>query len=462
MRKVARRLLAVVVGVCSLIAVTNTVTAANLASGLQGGDRNVQVATWLYLTTGGAVVGASGLLAMFVTDRRLIDRLHRESYTIPTRGTLLRWVRIGTGALGVIGLGLIVYTGLTGPRVANANLAVLVVFVGSRAGLVMVAYLMGNVWPAINPWRTLVRPLPSGFVEYPDRWGVWPAVGGLLVILWAEIVASLAQAPGTLAVAVVVYSAYTLAGAVAFSPAVWFRYGDPLAVLFRYYGAVAPIQRTSEGFEIGLPGARLRDGVIDGFSGVAFVVLLVWELTYGAFIVTSPGVGTVEFLVGLGIPPFITYLLLLLAGYGLFLGAYWLGARYAKRFAETYLTAEYLAVRFGVPLLGIAAGYHLTHYFGFFVSISPSLALALVNPLSPPVPPLTLSLPGWFGLLNIAFILAGHLLAIWAAHAAAFDIFPSRLQAIRSQYPVIVVMIGYTMISLWLISMPTATPAFMG
>jgi hypothetical protein len=50
--------------------------------------------------------------------------------------------------------------------------------------------------------------------------------------------------------------------------------------------------------------------------------------------------------------------------------------------------------------------------------------------------------------------------AIWAAHAAAFDTFPGRLQAIRSQYPYIVVMVLYTMSSLWIVSRPTVAPPY--
>lgn len=452
---------AAALAVLSLSLATDTVAASNVATGLQGEGRDLQVPTWLYLVTGGATVGASALLAMFVTDRRLIEDIHVWSRSTPAPEGVLRPLRSLVGAIALCGLGLVVYIGLTGPSVANANLAVLVVFVGGRAGLVMVAYLFGNPWPALNPWRALSRILPTGFVEYPERWGVWPAVAGLLAILWVEIVLPINTVPGTLAIAVLAYSAYTLTGAVVFSPPDWFRYADPLAVLFRYYGAVAPIQRAGDGFELVLPGAKLRESdVIDGLSGVAFVLLLVWELTYSAFIVVPAGIATVESFVGLGIPPLVAYALLLFAGYGLFLGSYWLATRYAKRLSETYVTRESVAIRFAPPLLGIAAGYHLAHYFTFFVSLSPSLALALGSPFSPPIPPLTLVLPSWFGLLNVAFVLAGHLLAIWAAHAASFSVFPSRLQAIRSQYPVVIVMIAYTMISLWLISLPTAEPAF--
>ncbi|WP_122089710.1 hypothetical protein [Halalkalicoccus subterraneus] len=456
-----RRLAIVVLALWLLVLATDSVTASNVATGLQDEGRDLQVPTWLYLFTGGAAVGASGLLAMFVTDRRLIDSLHtwRRAATVD-EGTL-RPLRTLVGALAVVGLALVVYIGLTGPSIANANLAVLLVFVGARSGLVMVAYLLVNPWPALNPWRALSRALPNGFVDFPERWGVWPAVGGLLGILWVEIAFPINTVPETLAVAVLCYSAYTLAGAVVFSPSSWFRHGDPLAVLFRYYGAVAPIQRTAAGIELVLPGAKLREsGVVDSPSGVAFVILLVWELTYSAFVVVPPGIATVEFLVGLGVPPLLTYGILLLAGYGLFLWSYWLATRYAKRLAETYVTAESLAVRFAPPLIGIAAGYHLAHYFTFFVSLSPSLLFTLQSPFSPPLPPLTLVLPGWFGVLDIVFVLLGHLLAIWAAHAASFSVFPSRLQAIRSQYPFVIVMICYTMVSLWLISLPTAEPAF--
>lgn len=458
-----RRLAVVAFALWLLVLATDSVAASNVATGLQDEGRDLQVPTWLYLFTGGATVGASGLLAMFVTDRRLVESLHSWRRAAAVGDALVRPLRYLAGSIAVVGLALVVYIGLTGPGVANANLAVLLVFVGARAGLVMVAYLIVNPWPALDPWRTLSRVAPSGVLDYPERWGVWPAVGGLLCVLWVEVVFPINTVPETLVVAVLCYSAYTLAGALVFSPADWFRYGDPLAVLFRYYGAVAPIQRTDEGFELVLPGAKLREpGVIDGTSGVAFVVLLVWELTYSAFIVVPSGIATVEFLAGLGIPPLVTYAGLLLAGYGLFLWSYWFATRYAKRLAETYVTGESLAIRFAPPLLGIAAGYHLAHYFTFLVSLSPSLALTLQSPFSPPLPPLTLVLPAWFGLLDIGFILGGHLLAIWAAHTASFSVFPSRLQAIRSQYPFVIVMICYTMISLWLISLPTAEPAFVG
>lgn len=447
--------------VLSLVVLVEVATASNVAAGLQDGGGDVEVPTWLYLLTGGAVIGASGLLSMLVTDRALIETVHRRSLRIDTGPVVGRTVALVAGALSLVVLALVVYVGFTGPQIANANAAILVTFVGGRAGLTMVAYLVGDPWPALNPWRFVAERVPNGFVPYPTTLGVFPAVLGLLALIWVEIVVPVNTAPATLALAVLAYSVYTLVGAILVSPDEWFRYADPLAVWFRCYGAVGPIQRTDEGIRLRVPGARLRDSdVIRDLSGMAFIVLLVWELTYSAFVVTPPGARTVEILVGIGLPPAVTYLALLIGGYGLFLGVYWFAARQARRRAQTYLTARYLAFRFAPPLLGIAAGYHLAHYFTFSVSLFPSLLGAVSSPLSPPLPPQTLVLPTWFGTVEIAFVLLGHLFAIWAAHATSFALFSGRLQAIRSQFPFIIVMVLYTMLSLWLLSLPTQEPPF--
>lgn len=449
-------LVALSLGVASLAAV-ESVAASNVVTGLQDDPGGVAVPTWLYLLTGGAVIGASGLLATLVTDRSFVRAIHDRAWPVELPTVSRQWLARAGGTVGLLALAAVVYVGLAGPRFANANLAVLVVFVGGRAGLTMAAYLVGNPWPVLDPWRFVAERLPNGYVAYPAGLGVIPAVAGLLVLLWVEIVLPVSEAPATLAAVVLVYSVYTIGGAVVFSPDDWFRYGDPVSVWFRCYGAVGPIQRTADGLEFRLPGSALRDpDVIRDTSGVAVVVLLVWELTFGGFVVTPPGARTIEVLVGTGLPPALAYLLVLVVGYGLFLGVYWLAARRARRRADTYLSARYLGFRFAPPLLAIAAGYHLAHYFGFALALSPSLADALSSPLSPPVPPTMLVLPEWFGLLEIGFVLAGHVLAIWIAHATSFELFSGRLQAIRSQFPFVAVMVLYTMASLWLLSLPTA------
>jgi len=88
------------------------------------------------------------------------------------------------------------------------------------------------------------------------------------------------------------------------------------------------------------------------------------------------------------------------------------------------------------------------------------LGVALLSPLSDPGAVPIYNPPPWFGGVSIAAVVVGHLVAIWVAHAAAYDLFPARLQAIRSQYPFIAVMVFYTMTSLLIVSRPYAAPPF--
>jgi len=428
------------------------------------------VPRWLYLATGGATIGASALLASFVTDRAFITYLHTWRRSLRTPETWwhpVTWVGRG---VGIVTLVLSVYLGYAGPQLPTASFTILVTFAGIRAALPIVAYSVGNVWPALNPWRAIAAVLPSGFLEYPNTLQRWPAVGAILTLVWVEVIFPVSTVPTVLATAILLYSTITIAGAILFGPASWFENADPLSVMFRLYGAVSPLQRQNGVLQVKLPGSELRNAdVVTDVSDVAFIIALIWELTYSGFITTTAGATTIKTLVGitsLGIVnmdtrAILVYTLLFICGYAVFLGAYWYASRVSRRSTGTYITARTIAFQFAAPLLAIAAGYHFAHYVGLFASLSPALVMALISPLSPPANPLILSPPSWFEGVGIASVLIGHLLAIWAAHAAAYNLFSSRLVAIRSQYPFVAVMIGYTVISLWILSLPGAIPPYL-
>jgi hypothetical protein len=194
---------------------------------------------------------------------------------------------------------------------------------------------------------------------------------------------------------------------------------------------------------------------------VAFVVALLFVTTYDGFVATGPWASGVRTVADVGIPPLLVYLGAYLVGAAVFYIAYRASARLGRQRARTYRSATDLARRFAPSLLPIAAGYHLAHNLGTVLVLSPTVAAVAASPLDPPPsPPQLAGLPGWFGGLELAFVLLGHLLAVWVAHATAYDLFPSRLQAVRSQYGVTAVMIGYTMLSLWIVTEPYAAPPF--
>ncbi|WP_410767538.1 hypothetical protein [Haloferax sp. DFSO60] len=450
--------------IASVLAIlSDPVAASNAAVGLAGASQdNLSVPRWLYLATGGATVGASALLASFVTDRRFIDRVHLWRESVAVGDSVRRGLVLLGHALGLVLLALLVYLGYTGPQVPTVNFAVIVVFAGLRAGYTMFTYLVGDTWRALNPWRTLASAVPNGFLDYPDRFGRWPAVAGILALVWIETAAGVTRQPKLLALALAGYSILTVVGAILVGVKTWFDRIDPVSVFLHFYGRVAPLRWTDDGLSVRLPGMRLvTDDYVTDIADVAVAIVLVWELTFSGFVTTQQGANVITAIVEAGIPPLLVYVILYLGGYAIFLALYLLAARVTARRIETFQTSRSLAITFAPSLIAIAAGYHLAHYFGFLISLSPMLVGALASPLSPPPNPVVLTLPAWFGALNVAFVLLGHLLAVWVAHSQAYRTFPSRLQAIRSQLPFVAVMILYTMLSLWLISLPTTSPPFL-
>ncbi len=118
---------------------------------------------------------------------------------------------------------------------------------------------------------------------------------------------------------------------------------------------------------------------------------------------------------------------------------------------------------FAASLLPIAVAYHLAHYASY---------LALAGQLMLPIASDPLGF-GWdlFGTANhridlgvinaegvwwtaAAALVIGHALSVFVAHAEAMRLFPDRRQAIRSQLPMMVFMVGLTSLSLWILAQP--------
>ena len=308
----------------------------------------------------------------------------------------------------------------------------------------------------MNPWRTLAGLLPTFDRPIPDRVGVWPAVVGLLALVWLEVVSPLASAPRLLAGVVLGYTVLTLAGAALVGADAWFRRVDPVAGVFRWYGRMAPLGRGADGrLELRLPAVALtRPGSVTGPGDVAFVVALLWATTFDGLVATPAWRDAAGVVVGAGVPAPLVYPAALLGGFGLFLGGFHLAARWSRVVGSTYLSRGTLLVLVAPSLVAIAAGYHLAHYLGYMLTYAPALVTVAADRLAVHGTVPTLALPAWFEVVGMGAVLAGHLLAIWVAHARAFAAIPDRMDAIRSQAPFVAVMVGYTMTSLWIVAQP--------
>ncbi|MFB6151966.1 MAG: hypothetical protein ABEJ40_09190 [Haloarculaceae archaeon] len=462
---------------------------ARAHSGSLGGSAaSATVPTWLTVLTGGIVVGATYLFTTFLTDHDAMRAVNWSRARAPTsamgRGTVATRVRTGAPwlvrAVSVGVLALVVVTGATGPTDPTRNFALLFVWPGWWAGYTATTYLAGNTWPAVDPWRALaaavrrvlaaVRPrgptLAHGesggdtAVErsIPDRYGVWPAVAGLLGLVFLEVTTPVGQDPRALAAVVVAYSAVTVTGAVRYGGE-WFDRVDPVNRVFEVYGRVAPLQRDERGLAVRLPGTELTERPLPDRPGeTAFVVALLWVTTYDGLVATPAWADAVGAVAGAGVPALAVYLAVLLAGFGLFRGVYRVAARRTRDAADTYVTVRAIERWFAPALVPIAAGYHLAHFAGYVVSLAPALAAVAASPLAPPAGTLAFVLPDWFGTFKLSCVLAGHVLAVWVAHSLAFELFPGVLAALRSQFPTVVVMVVYTMTSLWVITQPYVPP----
>jgi hypothetical protein len=58
----------------------------------------------------------------------------------------------------------------------------------------------------------------------------------------------------------------------------------------------------------------------------------------------------------------------------------------------------------------------------------------------------------WF--LSVALIVLGHVLAVYLAHRVAMRTFVDRSIALKTQYPMLSLMVIYTVVSLWIIAQP--------
>lgn len=417
---------------------------------------------WLLVVTGGGVVGISFLFTTLVTDHDLLRSTVERGRTLSISSSLRHGVSVLGSALGMAALVGVVLIGFLGPRDATANLAVLGVWAGWWAGYTVSVYLVGNSWPVLNPWRALV-----GSVErVSDRtagWrartlpgdGVWPATIGLVALVFLEVVMPIAEQPRLLATIVVGYTVLTVAGAVRYRD--WFARADPVTAVFRWYGRLAPFGPDGDGIGARLPGAGLVRGDPPSAWGVTFVVTLLWVTTFDGFVSTPAWAAVARPVLAAGIPRLVVYLVAMLVGLGLFRGAYRLACRGSRRNAGTYVTTTAIERWFVVALVPIAAGYHLAHFLGYAVSFGPPLVAGLGSPLAGASVPVAV-LPDWFGALELLFVVVGHLVAIAVAHALAFELFTGRLQPIRSQYPFVLVMVGYTVTSMWIVSQPYVRP----
>jgi len=447
-----------------------------------------------YLTGAGATVAVSfALLALFAKDRPAVARDRAPEIALTALGRLLArpWIAASLRTLSAAMLALVVVAGFIGDADPYKNIAPTFVWVIWWVGMLFINTFVGDLWAVVNPWtawfaaaEAIVRRLwPGARLDlgrpYPARLGMWPAVLLFLAFAWLELIWGDGEDPYKLAQMIVAYSEITWAGMAVFGRGVWLANGEAFTVVFSTFARFAPLARRagSGALVLRLLGAGLLVEAPIPVSMVALVMAMLATVTFDGAMLTPPWTTYYTFFrdmpslqsfwsadwMTLAIGFWILATPALIAFVLAFAGVFTACCRASAALAGGVSTAE-VARRFALTFLPIAIAYHFAHYLTYLLLTGQYFIPTISDPFG----------FGWnlfgtaafqadIGLIGAKFawivaviaIVAGHIIAVILAHLTATRLFGDHRRVILSQLPMLAVMVGYTMLSLWIIAQPT-------
>ncbi|GAB2976949.1 hypothetical protein [Saccharothrix stipae] len=275
------------------------------------------------------------------------------------------------------------------------------VFVLGWVGVAVLSMLFGPVWRVVNPLRLATRVTLGR--AYPGWLGHWPAALGLLAFTWVELVE-----PGALPWFLVVYAVANLAGGVVFGPT-WFERADGFEVFSTLLGRLSPLRGNPFRALVATP---VRPGL------VAVVAVLLGSTAFDS-------IGSTPTWARLSVPDSVG----LVAAVAVVAGSYLLACRS-------------LSGRLAHSMVPIIAGYVVAHYFSL-LAVEGQRGVALLFGVTGFTPDDTLAAPALVASVQVGAVLAGHLLAVVAAHDRTLRLLPPR-EHLTGQVPLLVLMVGYT------------------
>ena len=418
----------------------------------------------------------------------------------PVRLNLLRWQmgRVVTGRtmrfvarlLAVAALILIVVAGLIGDQTPTRNLTPTAIWIAWWVGVSYLSAFIGNVWCVINPWATLFEwyekalPIQSAWrgarIGWPERLGVWPATGLFIVFAWVELVWDARSVPAQLARLATGFSVLTWIGMYLFGRDTWLRHGDPFALAFSVLARFAPtemrVERNCEHeapeslrkWLLRPPGTGLLDTKNVTPSLVVFVLVMLSTVTFDGLMAT-PLWQRIENTLYESLPALgnsrlaIINTVGLLAFCAIFVAVYRAVATLVANASRKSMTVDAASRAFVLTLVPIAIAYLIAHYLSYFLIQGQLLIRLASDPFgfdwnifgSAHFRP-NIGIVGarftWY--TSLFAIVVGHVIAVSLAHIIALRNIADPRAAMRSQIPMLVLMVAYTMMSLWIIAQP--------
>jgi hypothetical protein len=431
---------------------------------------NLPIPEWLFGWAAAAVLVVSfAALALLWPRPRLEEAQWRPlpwgiGKTLGSRAT-----EVVCGVIGVAALAIVIAAGYVGRGTALDNLAPTFILINFWVGMVFASILFGDVFRAFNPWRALGRLVDGRFRHrpYPERLGRWPAAAALLVFTWIELASGWGEQPRTLVSAALGYTILMLVGQAVYGVETWTQRGDAFAVYFNLFSRVSPFATRDREVGVRPPLSGLPQ--LDPAPGtVAFVAVMIGTVTFDGVsqgslwqdlsVNLTDAFTSVGF--GLDTAPRLADTVGLLAGVALVAGFYRIGMDGARSVGGD-IAAERLRAGFIHTLVPIAAVYVAAHYLTFLLFEGQALKYLASDPFgqgwdlfgtaSAAIDYSLISQNGaWYA--QVAFVVLGHVAALILAHDRALSMYGQASLAVRSQYWMLGIMVGFTTLALWLLA----------
>ncbi|HEX6489048.1 MAG TPA: hypothetical protein VF137_09310 [Candidatus Dormibacteraeota bacterium] len=443
-------------------------------------DLPIPLALYLY-AAGGVVVLSFVIVAVFAGSK-----VGEQATSYPRLE--MRWLaallrsgvpRAIAGTVGVVALLAVIASGYAGVQDPTHNPAEYLVWIYFWAALVIVSGLAGNLYAGFNPWSalydvmTLRRPRKPR-LRLPDRVGIWPAVAGYWLFAGFELASGRSNHPNWVATVAVIYTVYTLAAMFLFGRDEWLGRGETFTVLFSVVGRFSPVEverdqsgRVARAY-LRPWGVGLLQPFATGWDWIVFVILTLSSLAFDGISATGPWINDFQ-------PAFAPNLndTLRVALVKFFLGL----TLITIVFLLIYVAIMRLVIVFGrgrerlpittafvFTLVPIALVYNFAHNYSYMLVQAQGLFPLINDPLqrgwhlAPSLagyqPSFALAGAATVWYMQVILIVIGHVIAVWLSHLRAGERFRSARRALLSQYPMLGLMVAYTMTSLWILAQP--------
>ena len=332
-------------------------------------------------------------------------------------------------------------------------------------GFVPASLLFGPVYKAISPVRTINAAFArltggdpeEGVFVYPERLGYWPAALGLYMFVWMELVYPFATELGPVRLWLAVYVAAMLLGGALFGNT-FYEHADPFEVYSTLVSRMSVWGRRAEQLVVRSPLANLAT------TPVAPGLVAVTSVLFGstAFDSFKDSTRWVKFIQGdfvqdnglthvannLGLLAFVLAVALVFITGTMLTGV---GPDQPRR---------ELPSQFAHSIVPIVAGYVSAHYLTYLLEVGEQTFVYISDPFS--------NGSNWFGTadwqvsyffsyhptalatLKVLAVVAGHVVAVIAAHDRAIQLLPKKHQ-LSGQLSLLVAMICFTAGGLYLL-----------